>query len=443
MAPKIEEKLRARLVEAGQHSIEELTPFSPEEREAVEVAFAQRSPVSGGTKLADLLQEEIDFSNVEFGGFVAKGLIFISDCKFSDATFGWADFQDVTFVDDAHFEDATFADDANFRGATFADDANFRGATFAGWAHFEGATFSDITSFIGATFSRLAHFDDATFFRWTSFDDVTFSDLTSFEGAIFEFVISFVNAEMKSETQFRAVKFSRPPTFFGAKLHEGTVWRDVHWPDPPTDANQAGYFVDAYERLKLEMDRLKKHEDELDFFARELQCRRVMHGDWKAISELRFFGRRVAIPSLKISETIIAPRSWNLFGRSVMLPSFKIPAQTIALHRPAPGLPIALYGLLCDYGRSYVRPLSILSLTVAIGALPLWAHFGVCKFWQAVGLSFANTFGVLGVRKDFFEPNVLTLLPGWLKVAAVVQTGLGVVLLFLFSLALRNRFRMK
>jgi hypothetical protein len=39
-------------------------------------------------------------------------------------------------------------------------------------------------------------------------------------------------------------------------------------------AADAGPFVDAYERLKLEMDRLKKHEAELDFFALELQSRR-------------------------------------------------------------------------------------------------------------------------------------------------------------------------
>ena len=59
-------------------------------------------------------------------------------------------------------------------------------------------------------------------------------------------------------------------------------------------------FIDAYACLKLEMDRLKKHEDELDFFALELQSRRVLLGIWK-------------------------------------------------------GLPIAIYGFLSDCGRSYFR----------------------------------------------------------------------------------------
>jgi hypothetical protein len=38
---------------------------------------------------------------------------------------------------------------------------------------------------------------------------------------------------------------------------------------------------------------------------------------------------------------------------------------------------------------------------------------------------------------------VITHLPGLLKVVAALQTSAGIVLLFLFGLAIRNRFRMK
>jgi hypothetical protein len=62
---------------------------------------------------------------------------------------------------------------------------------------------------------------------------------------------------------------------------------------------------------------------------------------------------------------------------------------------------------------------------------------------EAIGLSFANTFGVLGIRKDLIDPEVIKALAGWLKVIASVQTGVGIVLLFLFGLGIRNRFRMK
>jgi hypothetical protein len=61
----------------------------------------------------------------------------------------------------------------------------------------------------------------------------------------------------------------------------------------------------------------------------------------------------------------------------------------------------------------------------------------------ALGLSFANTFNALGFRRDLIDPQLLQALPGWLKVVAAVQTILGIMLVFLFGLAIRNRFRMK
>jgi hypothetical protein len=144
-------------------------------------------------------------------------------------------------------------------------------------------------SFRSAAFFNEAHFR-ATFKREAEFVNAKMLDKTWFEGAVFKTV---------------------PPEFFGAELHEGTVWpgREA-WPIPK-GKDEAKGFICAYERLKLEMDRLKKHEDELDFFALELQSRRALIGPWR-------------------------------------------------------GLPIALYGLLSDYGRSYARPLYALFAVVAI-----------------------------------------------------------------------------
>jgi hypothetical protein len=131
-----------------------------------------------------------------------------------------------------------------------------------------------------------------------------------------------------------------------------------------------------------------EHEDELDFFALEMQSRRVLSG---ALS----------------------------------------------------GLPIALYGLLCNYGRSYLRPLIGLLITVVIGGVLFLSHFGLAKYPRAIGLSLANTFGVLGFRKDFIDAHEIETLSRGLKVLSGVQTVAGVGLIFLFGLALRNRFRMR
>jgi hypothetical protein len=138
------------------------------------------------------------------------------------------------------------------------------------------------------------------------------------------------------------------------------------------------------------MDRLKKHEDELKFFSLELRSLRILR-------ESKFRGS---------------------------------------------GIPIALYGIICDYGRSYIRPLIGLFVVAAIGAL-IFLPFKILSPWQSLGLSFANTFNVFGFRKDFIATSVIACLPAWFDVMSAIQTILGTILLFLVGLGVRNRFRMK
>jgi uncharacterized protein YjbI with pentapeptide repeats len=382
-AANLGEETRTKLIEEKRHPAKELTPFSPKELEEVASAFAKRRETSAKKELALPTGDDvIDFSNVKF-----EQDVFFWGYLFS----GPSNFESAAFFK-AGFEDATFSDWANFHGATFSDWANFHGAAFFGVAVFSRATFSSTTIFRGVTFSSNTHFDGATLSCNTFFDGAIFCENAVFRKAIFGETTRFVNAEMKGETSFEGAIFNKePPKFFGAKLHQGTVWRGIKWPPKPKDKKEAGTFLDAYACLKLEMDRLKKHEDELDFFALELQSRRVLFGPWR-------------------------------------------------------GLPIALYGLVSDYGRSYARPLYALFAVAAIGTLVLLlsgAQPSALAPWQSLGLSFANTFNVFGFRKDFFDAATIERLPAPLKILAAAQTILGTILLFLFGLGIRNKFRMK
>jgi uncharacterized protein YjbI with pentapeptide repeats len=436
----------APLIEKKTPRAEELMPFSAEELRQVEQAFAQRKGSAENITLPKS-GASVDFSNVQFDrDALFDGFIFFGTANFMGAAFsGRASYDAATFLGEANFKGATFSGSTLFWDATFLGEANFNDATFSGAtlsstffdraAFLHEAKFSNTTfsrqrgvSFRSASFSKSVHFHSATFnraavnFDWaifselanfvettfigpTTFKNATFSDqnvhrgahfrgTTFSQGAIFQSatfsgVSSFENAKMEGKTSFEGAKFeTKPPEFFGAKLHEGTIWRGIKkWPTPKT-AGEAGKFVDAYERLKLEMDRLKKHEDELVFFALELQSRRVLDG-------------------------------------------------------PRRGLPIALYGLISDYGRSYTRPLYALCAVVAFGSLPFLLSHPIAP-WQSVGLSIANTLNVFGFRKDFFDSNnAIANLPTMLKILAAFQTILGTILLFLFGLGIRNRFRMK
>jgi pentapeptide repeat protein len=459
MAPRIPDDLKAVLLKKG-YTLKELTPFPGDELPTID-------GISAGA--------EADFSDTKFEALFANNFVFPGTISFAGATFSdYAVFDGATFSGEARFDGATFSNDASFGSATFSGEASFDGATFGVYANFYCATFGGIAnfycakfinatfrggvnfgeakfrrhanfsfakfscsanferakfrnsaSFFGATLSGNANFSfakisgkgfdfiNATFGDDTDFSDATFSSDASFSRATFHGNAVFTNAEMKARTSFNDAKFSTPPQCFETKLHQGTTWHGVHWPGVArttaasslsrrdqqlTTIERAKEFTEAYACLKLEMDRLKKHGEELDFFARELQCRRVLLGQWK-------------------------------------------------------GLPIAVYGLLSDYGRSYSRPLLWLVVVVTFGAVPIRAHFGggwsISTFTDhgisggAVALSFANTFSALGFRKDLIYPELVQILPGWLKVFAALQTILGIVLLFLFGLGIRNRFRMK
>jgi uncharacterized protein YjbI with pentapeptide repeats len=400
MARWLDEDAKAKIANTESHAAEDTVPFSEAEMTSLREALAKRHHEAGSEADPQIGPEKpshIDFSDVKFDRlFWVEGFVFPLRTYFPGAIFSeGARFQGAIFSERLVFNRAVFSRWADFTRATFRE-AEFQRVKFEGgvvmfdnavvssWADFEDATFSyasfprvDFTAasfrrakfgsaeFPGATFGK-ASFPGATFEFNCNFENTTFRG-AGFDGATFERDANFVNTDMKGPTSFESVRFkSRPPRFSGAKLHEGTVWRKAIWPLPDVSAT-AGDFIDAYERLKLEMDRLKKHEDELDFFALEMQSRRVMHGDWAPTSELRILGRTIPLGPLKIPQIRITSSSKKLFG--LILPLIRIEVRKIALKRPASGLPIAVYGFLCDYGRSYVRPLVGLLVTAGAGAL--------------------------------------------------------------------------
>ncbi len=384
----LDNETRARLIDEKRHPVEELTPLSAEEFAEVEEAFAKRAG-SSTTQVLPPLNFVIDFSHVQFENKVYFAeYLFAWATFFFDATFSGKgnSFHGATFCGGAFFDRTIFSGGAYFSEATFSGGASFDGATFSKQAQFVEAILSEPATFSGATFCGNAVFNGATFSSNVLFDGVTFSGRAWFVGAKFHTLTSFVNAEIKNETWFEnAIFYRKPPLFFNAKLHQGTVWRATTWPPNPEDKDEAGRFIDAYACLKLEMDRLKKHEDELDFFALELQSRRALVGPWR-------------------------------------------------------GFPTALYGALSNYGRSYAWPFLWLLAVVALGVL---AFTGPLSFEKSLGLSVANTLSILGLRKELIDASVITSLSPLLKVFSAIQTILGTILLFLFGLGIRNKFRMK
>jgi uncharacterized protein YjbI with pentapeptide repeats len=222
-------------------------------------AFAERSKGSGANIELPARNTRIDFMNVQFDRNIDFSRYIFIECIFRRADFSnRADFRIATFLAGANFAGVKFRDQAWFNRATFFRRADFKKnaifcaqahflyANFAGFSNFADATFFGPFDFQGANFSSVADLGGVTFAKDVSFDEVIFSREVSFARATFCKSTSFVNTEMNGETSFEGAKFlTEPPKFFGAKLHQGTVWRGIKpWPVPKKTDNP-GPFIDA------------------------------------------------------------------------------------------------------------------------------------------------------------------------------------------------------
>lgn len=346
-----------------------------------------------------VFSEEADFSGAQFSGqsIDFSSAKFLGVANFSHAQFsviGGSDFQSATFSDRVDFQYANFVD-PNFHSVKFADAAHFNHTRFTGRADFLSTIFSDVAHFDSAVFNNEADFESATFAEATYFRSATFSSLADFSKTTFSSHIYFVNAKFDGNTVFAHSCFAEHvPDFRGATLHQATEWHGIVWPKPPKNKDDAQQQVYAYERLKQEMEQLKKHDDEQRFFRRELRARRGL----------------------------VSPLS----GKWLL--NFAYDASSF-------------------YGNSVSRPLYWLLVVFAAGAAifaraPI--HCGApMPLRLAIKLSFANMFVFLPDKREIMTPEMISCLSDTTRALSAIQSVSGVVLLFLLGLALRNRFRMK
>lgn len=379
--------------------------MTEEERAEHARAFVRRTGKPG---MPPQPTEDPDFSDTLFNRpAIFQGFSFVK----------WARFNSSTFSQIAYFHKAAFSENASFALTTFATASFFHDATFSSPVNFEGATFSAPAIFFRASFHTVADFSSTAFFRAlfeeakffdraifssarfsenSDFNSATFSKRCDFSSCSFAAASLFVNTKFVANTSFADARFeSKVPDFRGATLHEATEWHGVTWPQPPNTKTDAQDQVYAYERLKQEMERLKKHADEQDFFRRELRARRGLARVWSSA------------------------RALNL-----------------------------LYQILSDYGNSISRPLLWLFGVFVIGA-SIFAHAPLycgapMPIKLAAKLSFANIFVFLPDRREIMMTgNMVECLSNTTQAVSAAQSLLGVILLFLVGLAIRSRFRMK
>jgi Pentapeptide repeats (9 copies) len=354
----------------------------------------------------------ISFLSAKFGYRAHfNGAIFSDNVSFGGTTFGgYASFEGVTFGGGVNFGGATFGDGANFNRAAFCYKANFKAATFGNATRFERATFEGKADFSDASFGVGADFTQAIFKEVTDFSDTSPApnpdtvrrDLAlrfvSFRKALFNGQAIFENRAFATSSLFDGAIFENLAQFHGCKFHQGMFFHEADFRKTIGGSDtQTAELEQSYRTLKRAMADLHARNEEADFFALEMECRRQR--------------------------------------RSV--PRFERFAATLYKH-------------LSDYGRSVARPLVWLGFLLGYG-FAYFYHLAQAKSFHVPGdvLRFVleqitTPFSIW--RNEYkCDPWMVDYLkdhPLLLRGPATLMTLTAIALIALFLLALRRRFKM-
>jgi hypothetical protein len=349
---------------------------------------------------------ETSFIGAQFhgpGGFLEAQ--FHSRVCFSDARFQkWDQFlqtqikwQEYTKIRSVTFDGVAFQSAAYFNGVYFKETASFRGTKFLGLVEFHGAQFHGDAFFTNAKFEDVASFQHATFGAEKKRPDVDFSGIKasqSFNLLGVKFLVevpAFNQADIKQPPDF-----SRDfplPSFWGGREDQISKYRHIR-------------------RLTKDHD----HETEQRAFHGELRSRR-------GNIDYRF--------GLSFWYDLVAD-----CGRSIWTPFIVWLATLFAfaeVYLSNAGIDIANWQLMCWANESTVG-LKALSLSIA-NAVPV---IGSSRP-EEIRSIYACLYGFSGVPQGSQQFNI----PPWSPVIQVGQNVVSAILIFLFLLAIRNRFKIK
>lgn len=230
----------------------------------------------------------------------------------------------------------------------------------------------------------------------SDFSSIKCVEKVGFQNNFFSKGFSFDNSNLSGGVDMSAIGFDKnslAPTFFGANIHDSSTWGNLrNWPFPKRGTSQnARQMVRSYEYLRHEMNKKHRQWEEREFYRLEMLCR--LRGD------------------------ALAKRIPNLF-----------------------------FWILSDYGLSVWRPAFYLTgLLIVFWCLffKLMEKNFISSVTDGFKLSASSILGPFGMRREIFKRDELAELDGVIHFFMGLESILGVILIFLIGLALRNQFRMR
>jgi len=362
------------------------------------------------TETSELVTIEVE--RISFYGFRFPGTANFWGVTFED----YAEFYNTEFCENALFRDVTFSGGVSFYGATFQPDPGtaagktpqFNNATFLGTALFRETRFNGNAEFLSSAFNGDANFDRAVFTGAAFYESVHFQKSTNFANAKFLNVAKFSGIKVDRAFDMPGAQSSIVPAFNQADFKQAPDLDDVDFPIPGP---------------------WPWHSDKKPLIAQYRAIRRMAiqgadyENEWKAFKgELR--SRRWAVDKF-----------WH------------------------PGLWLGLfYDGVADCGRSIWRPAVTLLASVFVFAI---AYVRLSEGWtcntpflKSVYVSGRNALVLFSGGRDARISQAYECLYGGTDaepqipdsvsfLESFVQVPLSATLIFLFLLAVKNRFKIK
>ena len=378
------------------------------------------------------------FNRATFGGMAS-----FTGAAFKD----YASFSEATFENAGEFEWTTFEDNASFTGTTFESFASFFRAAFEGNSWFDRAIFEGGASFDSSTFLGDASFDSATFKGTTAYGKATFEDTARFERATFEGEASLAGVSFEGGASFDSSTFLKSTSFHGAKFGSDEKKADAHFTAIKVD-RAFNLTAARFSKVPSFCQADFKQAPDLDRVVFPVPpAEPLTSGDEDLIPKYRAI-RRMAIQSADYDREQRAFKG-EMRSRRWKIDKFRHPEGFFGW----------CYDWAADCGRSIIRPSAIWLLSVFVFAV-LYLPTGKNVLDRCVlgdGSIFVKSLYISGRnalvlssggKDDRITKAYQCLFGGTIPdsvsfVESFVQVPLSAVLIFLFLLAVKNRFKIK
>ena len=377
-------------------------------------------------------EEECDFSGYKKNKNFLERVF--PKIEFKNATFKYeANFEKATFKDEADFEMATFENEANFKKAIFKEEANFKRVKFKGETDFFDAIFDNIDGkkidFSNTTFKKNVKFDFSKRQANTELTTERYVEI-SFENATFEKEATFLRRKFAGDTSFIDAKFYYPPTFSPGEEYNPDLLNFTRTKLILNSLIPPKFLLSAFipqtfflwkqditiltrvRNLRKLAGQIKEYDFEINLFILE-----------------RLLNSRIAIKKwcynpLKLIQQLLIGLYWisSNYGRSALIPT---------------GWLLYSIAVLKDYLDKYVVKNSACSnydlwLVSSSNAIPFFN-----KFSEKSKFILQRCFTDSDTAKNMEE------IPNMVFVYFTIHGIFSIVMIFLFSLAIRNYFRIK